>query len=67
MARRTKLVQCRLMLRDTIALVLRETVAGRRSFQPDHQSVACDLGNDGGGCNAEAAAIPFDKRLSGLR
>src|SRR3984893_18396468 len=63
--RRSERAQRGEMLGRAVALVLREAVAGKASFVLAHYSVARHLGENRGGCDAEALAVAAHDR--GLR
>jgi hypothetical protein len=44
----------------SVAFVLAEAILGELSAKVTHQPVACDLGDDAGGSDAQANAITVD-------
>jgi hypothetical protein len=52
---------------SAVAFVLGEAVAGVELVELEHETVACDLGEDTGGCDARAQGIAFDEGGLGKR
>lgn len=58
---RAEAVQGSQVLRRAIAFMLAEAVTGVQGVEIAHQSVARDFGENGGGGDAQAAAVAFDE------
>ena len=57
---RTEFMELQQMQFSSVAFVLAEAILGELSAKVTHQPVACDLGDDAGGSDAQADAITVD-------
>ena len=55
----TESLQSHSMRGRSVALMLFQPIARETDRQGSHQSIACDLGYDGGGSNGQDLLIPF--------